>query len=113
MLCAGTLQHCVLQYTEKMDLAGFVSLKDDCSRDRNLEAARFILRMKDGETKLTVPSHQHACVSELTRFRMSYSLCLLPGTKPGVPGAVERLPLLCRGRKCSLSTHFIRLSFFE
>lgn len=39
-----------------MDLAGFVSLKDDCSRDRNLEAARFILRMKDGETKLTVPS---------------------------------------------------------
>lgn len=39
-----------------MDLAGFVSLKDDCSRDRNLEAARFILRMKDGETKLTVLS---------------------------------------------------------
>lgn len=57
LLCAGTLQRCVLQYTEKMDLAGFVSLKDDCSRDRNLEAARFILRMKDGETKLTVPSH--------------------------------------------------------
>lgn len=52
-----TPQRCVLQYTEKMDLAGFVSLKDDCSRDRNLEAARFILRMKDGETKLTVPSH--------------------------------------------------------
>lgn len=45
-----------LQYIEKMDLAGFVSLKDDCSRDRNLEAARFILRMKDGETKLTVLS---------------------------------------------------------
>lgn len=45
-----------------MDLAGFVSLKDDCSRDRNLEAARFILRMKDGETKLTVLStHVHVC----------------------------------------------------
>lgn len=44
----------VLQYVEKMDLSGFVSLKDDCSRDRNLEAARLILRMKDGETKLTV-----------------------------------------------------------
>lgn len=96
-----------------MDLAGFVSLKDDCSRDRNLEAARFILRMKDGETKLTVLSHQHARVSELARFRVSYSLCLLPGTKPGVPGAVERLPLLCRGCKCSLFTHAMRLSFFE
>lgn len=46
----------VLQYVEKMDLNGFVSLKDDCSRDRNLEAARLILRMKDGETKLTVIS---------------------------------------------------------
>lgn len=46
----------VLQYVEKMDLSGFVSLKDDCSRDRNLEAARLILRMKDGETKLTVIS---------------------------------------------------------
>lgn len=44
----------MLQYVEKLDLSGFVSLKDDCSRDRNLEAARLILRMKDGEIKLTV-----------------------------------------------------------
>uniref|UniRef100_A0A8D2ZPZ2 Signal transducing adaptor family member 2a n=1 Tax=Scophthalmus maximus TaxID=52904 RepID=A0A8D2ZPZ2_SCOMX len=43
-------------YVEKLDLNGFVSLKDDCSRDRNLEAARLILRMKDGETKLTAPN---------------------------------------------------------
>nr|XP_046263619.1 signal-transducing adaptor protein 2a isoform X2 [Scatophagus argus] len=43
-------------YVEKLDLSGFVSLKDDCSRDRNLEAARLILRMKDGETKLTAPN---------------------------------------------------------
>lgn len=51
---------CVLQYVEKLDLGGFVSLKDDCSRDRNLEAARLILRMKDGETKLTVtPLNTH------------------------------------------------------
>lgn len=47
---------CLLQYVEKLDLNGFVSLRDDCSRDRNLEAARLILRMKDGETKLTVMS---------------------------------------------------------
>lgn len=53
---------CVLQFVEKLDLSGFVSLKDDCSRDRNLEAARLILRMKDGETKLTVMrnTHRHA-----------------------------------------------------
>uniref|UniRef100_A0AAX7U3V1 Signal transducing adaptor family member 2a n=1 Tax=Astatotilapia calliptera TaxID=8154 RepID=A0AAX7U3V1_ASTCA len=43
-------------YVEKLDLSGFVSLKDDCSRDRNLEAARLILQMKDGETKLTAPN---------------------------------------------------------
>lgn len=50
----------MLQYVERLDLGGFVSLKDDCSRDRNLEAARLILRMKDGETKLTVmPLNTH------------------------------------------------------
>ncbi|CAL8345646.1 unnamed protein product [Merluccius merluccius] len=43
-------------YVERLDLSGFVSLRDDCSRDRNLEAARLILRMKDGETKLTAPN---------------------------------------------------------
>ncbi|KAM7400843.1 hypothetical protein PAMA_005157 [Pampus argenteus] len=47
-------------YVEKLDLSGFVSLKDDCSRDRNLEAARLILRMKDGEIKLTVIPTQNA-----------------------------------------------------
>lgn len=63
--------HLCPQYIEKMDLAGFVSLKDDCSRDRNLEAARFILRMKDGETKLTVLStHVHV------RLKPGFSGCL-------------------------------------
>lgn len=47
-----------LQYVEKLDLSGFVSLIDDCSRDRNLEAARMNLRMKDGEIKLTVSSNE-------------------------------------------------------
>lgn len=109
LLRAETLHLGVLQYIEKMDLAGFVSLKDDCSRDRNLEAARFILRMKDGETKLTVLSHRHARVSERARFGVSYSFCLLPGAKPGVPGAVERLPLLCHRCKRSLVAHVICL----
>lgn len=50
------------QYVEKLDLGGFVSLKDDSSRDRNLEAARLILRMKDGETKLTVSLSNHILI---------------------------------------------------
>lgn len=60
----------MLQYVEKLDLSGFVSLKDDCSRDRNLEAARLILRMKDGETKLTVNATQnaHTCIQSNTFF---------------------------------------------
>lgn len=79
-----------------MDLAGFVSLKDDCSRDRNLEAARFILRMKDGETKLTVLSTDaHVCQKSVFSG-VSHSFNLPSGAEPGVPGAVERLPLLCR-----------------
>lgn len=79
-----------------MDLAGFVSLKDDCSRDRNLEAARFILRMKDGETKLTVLStDMRVCQKSDFSGHLTAFACFT-GTKPGVPGAVERLPLLCR-----------------
>lgn len=50
-----------MQYVEKLDLSGFVSLIDDCSRDRNLEAARMNLRMKDGEIKLTVCSQEVKC----------------------------------------------------
>uniref|UniRef100_A0A8C2X853 Signal transducing adaptor family member 2a n=1 Tax=Cyclopterus lumpus TaxID=8103 RepID=A0A8C2X853_CYCLU len=54
-LCAGIL--CISSimprtYVEKLDLSGFVSLKDDCSRDRNLEAARLILL----SLSLNVPS---------------------------------------------------------
>lgn len=40
--------------------------------------------------------HRHARVSDIGLFRVSHSFCLLPGAEPGVPGAVERLPLLCR-----------------
>lgn len=59
-----------------MDLAGFVSLKDDCSRDRNLEAARFILRMKDGETKLTVLyTHVHVCQKSDFSERVTAFVC--------------------------------------
>uniref|UniRef100_A0A3B4Z6C8 Signal-transducing adaptor protein 2-like n=1 Tax=Stegastes partitus TaxID=144197 RepID=A0A3B4Z6C8_9TELE len=72
-------------YVEKLDLSGFVSLKDDCSRDRNLEAARLILRMKDGETKLTAPNLESRelwkgfLYSVVDQLNVPSCLTLLPG----------------------------------
>lgn len=87
------------QYVEKLDLSGFVSLKDDCSRDRNLEAARLILQMKDGETKLTVSHLAHTLRCKDAKMNKSLQrlkmLLSFPGTKFGITGAVERIPLLC------------------
>lgn len=42
------------QYIEKLDLSEFVSITDDSSQDRNLEAARLSLQMKEENIKLTV-----------------------------------------------------------
>lgn len=42
------------QYVEKLDLSGFVSITDDSSQDRNLDAARLNLNMKNENIKLTV-----------------------------------------------------------
>ncbi|XP_061834722.1 signal-transducing adaptor protein 2a [Nerophis lumbriciformis] len=71
-------------YAEKLDLNGFVSLKDDCSRDKNLEAARLILRMKDGETKITAPNLESrelwkGFLYSVTDLNVPSSLTLLPG----------------------------------
>uniref|UniRef100_A0A3B3ZGV0 SH2 domain-containing protein n=1 Tax=Periophthalmus magnuspinnatus TaxID=409849 RepID=A0A3B3ZGV0_9GOBI len=76
-------------YVEKLDLGGFVSLKDDCGRDRNLEAARLILRMKDGETKLTAPNLESR---ELWKgFLYSViDLTLLPGQLQMLKEVVEK-----------------------
>lgn len=93
------------QYVEKLDLSGFVSLKDDCSRDRNLEAARLILQMKDGETKLTVSHLAHTLRRKDAKINKSLLrpkmlLLSFPGTKLGITGAVERIPLLCYRCRC-------------
>uniref|UniRef100_A0A4W5MRM5 Signal transducing adaptor family member 2b n=1 Tax=Hucho hucho TaxID=62062 RepID=A0A4W5MRM5_9TELE len=71
-------------YVEKLDLSDVISLTDDCSRDRNLEAARLLLLTKDGEIKITAPSLEARelwkgfiyCVVELS---VPSSLNLLPG----------------------------------
>ncbi|XP_030631768.1 signal-transducing adaptor protein 2a [Chanos chanos] len=72
------------EYVEKLDLSGFVSLSDDCSRDRNLEAARLNLRMKDGEIKLTAPNLESrelwkGFLYSVVDLSVPSSLALLPG----------------------------------
>lgn len=42
------------QYIEKLDLSGFISVTDETRQDRNLDAARFNLRLKGGNIKFTV-----------------------------------------------------------
>lgn len=42
------------QYIETIDLSNLVSITDDNSQDRNLEAARLNLQLKDGNIKFTV-----------------------------------------------------------
>lgn len=65
-----------MQYVEKLDLSGFVSLIDDCSRDRNLEAARMNLRLKDGEIKLTVSSHEAKYTKEIIHIIFGCTFCM-------------------------------------
>ncbi|XP_029607106.1 signal-transducing adaptor protein 2 isoform X1 [Salmo trutta] len=71
-------------YVEKLDLSDVMSLTDDCSGDRKLEAAGLLLHMKDGEIQITAPSLEARelwkgfiyCVVELS---VPSSLNLLPG----------------------------------
>ncbi|XP_041705041.2 signal-transducing adaptor protein 2-like [Coregonus clupeaformis] len=71
-------------YVEKLDLIDVISLTDDCNRDRNLEAARLILHMKDGEIKITAPSLEarelwKGFIYSVVELSVPSSLNLLPG----------------------------------
>eukprot|EP00063_Salmo_salar_P097090 XP_014071925.1 PREDICTED: signal-transducing adaptor protein 2 isoform X2 [Salmo salar] len=71
-------------YVEKLELRGLISLTDDCSRDRKLEAARLILRMEDEEIKITAPSLEarelwKGFISSVVELSVPSSLNLLPG----------------------------------
>ncbi|XP_010870072.2 signal-transducing adaptor protein 2b [Esox lucius] len=71
-------------YVEKLDLSEFISLKDDCSRDKNLEAAKLILHMKDREIKITAPSLEtrelwKGFIYSVVELSVPDSLNLLPG----------------------------------
>ncbi|KAJ8378573.1 hypothetical protein AAFF_G00238780 [Aldrovandia affinis] len=82
-------------YMEKLDLSGFLCLVDDGSRDRNLEAARFSLRMKDGEIKLTAPSLEarelwKGFIQAVVELSVPSSLNLLPGQLHMLGEVVEK-----------------------
>ncbi|KAJ8362923.1 hypothetical protein SKAU_G00117540 [Synaphobranchus kaupii] len=83
------------EYVEKLELSGFVSLVDDGTRDRNLEAARFSLRMKDGEVKLTAPSLESrelwkGFIHAVVELSVPTSLNLLPGQLHLLEEVVEK-----------------------
>uniref|UniRef100_A0A8C9RLQ4 Signal transducing adaptor family member 2a n=1 Tax=Scleropages formosus TaxID=113540 RepID=A0A8C9RLQ4_SCLFO len=82
-------------YAEKLELSGFVSLTDDDTRDKNLEAARLTLRLKDGEVKLTAPSLEarelwKGFIRSVVELCVPSSLNLLPGQIYMLKEVVER-----------------------
>lgn len=66
-----------VQYIETLDLSGLISVTDDSSPDRNLDAARLVLQMKDGTIKITVrtwtrkTSGFHSSDQNLARFSLT------------------------------------------
>ncbi|KAJ7993004.1 hypothetical protein DPEC_G00267950 [Dallia pectoralis] len=73
-----------ITYVEKLDLSEFISLSDDSSRDKNMEAARFTLHMKDGDIQITAPSLEtrelwKAFILSVVELSVPCSLNLLPG----------------------------------
>ncbi|XP_051984572.1 signal-transducing adaptor protein 2-like isoform X2 [Xyrauchen texanus] len=92
-----------VHYVEKLDLSGFVSLIDDPSRDRNLEAARLNLRMKDGEIKLTAPNLE---ARELWKgFLYSVVELVVPTTFTLLPGQLHMLNEVVEKEKMRQKAH--------
>uniref|UniRef100_A0A671R1C9 Signal-transducing adaptor protein 1-like n=1 Tax=Sinocyclocheilus anshuiensis TaxID=1608454 RepID=A0A671R1C9_9TELE len=71
-------------YIEKLELSDLVSVNDDCCRDRNLDAARFTLHMKNEDVKMIAPSLEarelwKGFMLSVSKLSMPSSLNLLPG----------------------------------
>ncbi|TMS20496.1 Signal-transducing adaptor protein 2 [Larimichthys crocea] len=83
------------KYIEKLDLSEFVSITDDSSQDRNLEAARLSLQMKEENIKLTVPNAEarelwKGYIQSVAERSVPTSLNLLPGQIHMLKEAVEK-----------------------
>ncbi|XP_041862994.1 signal-transducing adaptor protein 1-like isoform X2 [Melanotaenia boesemani] len=71
-------------YVDKLDLSEFISATDDNSPDRNLDAARFNLQMKNGNIKFTAPNAEarelwKGYIQSVAQLSVPTSLNLLPG----------------------------------
>ncbi|XP_058246182.1 signal-transducing adaptor protein 2b isoform X2 [Hemibagrus wyckioides] len=87
-------------YVDKQDLSSFISLTDDCSHDRKLDAARFHLRLEDDDIYLTAPSLEarelwKGFIYSVVKLEVPTSLNLLPGQihmlREAVDKEIERL----------------------
>ncbi|XP_068176471.1 signal-transducing adaptor protein 1-like [Antennarius striatus] len=81
-------------YVEKLDLTEFISITDDNSPDRSLDAARINLQMKDENIKFTAPSAEarelwKGFIHSVTELSVPSSLNLLPGQVHMLKEAVE------------------------
>ncbi|XP_066551909.1 signal-transducing adaptor protein 2a isoform X1 [Amia ocellicauda] len=82
-------------YVEKLELSSFISLTDDSSRDRNLEAGKLNLRMREGEIKLMVPTLEarelwKGYIYSVVELSVPSSLTLLPGQVHMLREVVEK-----------------------
>ncbi|XP_041648138.1 signal-transducing adaptor protein 1-like [Cheilinus undulatus] len=81
-------------YVEKVELSGFLSITDDNSQDRNLDAARLNLQMKDGIIKFNAPTTEarelwKGYIHSVAELSVPTSLNLLPGQIHMLREAVE------------------------
>ncbi|XP_041791318.1 signal-transducing adaptor protein 1-like isoform X2 [Chelmon rostratus] len=98
-LCGNTLfffnEKRDTDYIEKLDLSGLISVTDDSSQDRNLDAARLNLQMKDGNIKFTAPNAEarelwKGYIHSVMELSVPSSLNLLPGQIHMLKEAVEK-----------------------
>lgn len=82
-------------YIEKVELSDFVSLTDDNSLDRNLDAARMTLQLKKDNIKLTAPNGEarelwKGFIHSIAELSVPSCLNLLPGQIHILKEAVEK-----------------------
>ncbi|CAK6955199.1 signal-transducing adaptor protein 2-like [Scomber scombrus] len=98
-LCGNTLfffnEKRDANYIEKLDLSGLISITDDGSVDRNLDAARLNLQMKNENIKFNAPNAEarelwKGFIHSVTELSVPSSLNLLPGQIHMLKETVER-----------------------
>ncbi|CAB1413196.1 unnamed protein product [Pleuronectes platessa] len=81
-------------YIDKLDLTGLISVTNDSSQDRNLDAARLTVRFPDGNIKFTAPNTEarelwKGYILSVSELSVPSSLNLLPGQLHMLQEAVE------------------------